>query len=167
MGRSTLFAVRPNGMRVDPAKFQDFRAKLESFWGTIDFDNHDQLVSEMFESILDDCKLYSYLTHKHTLMIEKLFHNIMEQNPEVPEMAWHFEWGDFPYCISIKREDMSKRYAVQLTLGIEDMAYYYDPPAEVGKCPQLNRERYLAVYPKHMKETNQLVSPDNAVQHIF
>ena len=50
----------------------------------------------------------------------------MEQNPEVPKIEWHFICDEGPYCVSIKREDMCQEHAVQLIMGSEDSAYYYD-----------------------------------------
>ena len=172
MGRSRLFAVVPEDMRADPVKFKDI---INATWGMDTFectedggcekkkfhwDNHDQKVSDMFIPALDGAKVYLYLTYDYTVMFEKLFRNLMMQNPDVPKMEWHFLLGtDLPYCISIKREDMIvKSYAVQLVLGKEESAFYFDSaPEDEGLV--FNQEKYLSTYPKHMATSEQLVNP--------
>ena len=171
MGRSTLFAVIPKALKADPAKF---RAIINPFWHpSLDWNNHDQKVSEMFTDVLSDTKVYGYLLFEYSMMIEKLFRNLMEQNPETQKMEWHFEWaGTFPYCLSINRQDMNQLYAVKLILGKEHSVFYYDLPAEGEVWPMLNQERYLATYPKHMEPPRQMVDPrtqgvEEAMRKVF
>lgn len=173
MGRSTLFSVVPEDMRADPAKF---KAIIDTFFDDeverphgislawdmekMDWINHDQKVLEIFIEVLGYAKLATYFSYDYTVMFEKLFRNLMEQNPQAQKMEWHFICGDRPFCLSINREDMDcRQYAVQIIEGKSDSAHYFDPPAEGETWTEFNEKRYLAVYPLGMKQPKQLVDP--------
>lgn len=155
-------------MKADPTKFRDIINPHWSWDCELDFNKPDQKVSDMFLSLLCDVKLLGYLKRDYAKMIEKLFRNLMEQNPEVPKMEWHF-CGECPYCLSINQSDLQQQYAVKVTQGVRNSAYYYDPPAPESDdtFPIFNKERYLAAYPKHMKDPQELVSLAGQVEDQF
>ncbi len=155
MGRSLLFAVIPEDMRADPAKF---RAILEGSWDLepMDWKNHDQQVSKMFMEPLSRVLSMLWFDYECSLKIEELFRSLMEQNPQAQKMEWHLLVGQHPCCISINRNDVTnKQYAVQLTLAAEYPACYFDPPAE----GETGCELYLRHYSQSKWWPRQLVNP--------
>ena len=154
--RSKLFAIRPANLFINKDKLP---AEVEQHWGICwdDEKNLKKVPVEFFKDVLEDAKIYGYFVLDYTLMLEKLFRSIMEQNPQATNMEWHFDCeGEFVYCLSIKREDMDKKYAVQLTLSHEKGIYYTVDPKD-SEYTMLDKDTYLKYYPNHMKPTTQMV----------
>ena len=130
MGSKLVF-ISPPDMKIDISKLDKKLADFLVKYYSLDPKEGEQPLSEVFMPLLEWVKLYGYMTHNNTLFYEKLFRNIMQQNPNVERMEWHFEYEDdtFPFYFFIERTNMSSQYAVQLVKGYEEYSlYYYDPP---------------------------------------
>ena len=166
MGRSQLFYIKPANIKVDITKLN--RSEIEKHWWLgIDEEEvkscKEFTLEKLFMVSLEDVKFYSYMVHPYTLMVEHLFRNIMTQNSDISEMEWHFNWeGDFPYYISIKRENLSNEHAVQLVLGKRNSPYSWSEDEDGDFV--FPKKKYLENYPKDMREPVSLVRQNGAEQ---
>lgn len=136
--RSCLVAIRPSSIKVTPAKLDAVLDELE--WGGIDTDIRERCaIEDVFLEALESVKLYGYLTIKCRRGVERLFCEIMAQNPTATSMQWHFttcdEIGQLPYSLTINRADMEdndKQYAVKLFLGTHESKQYYHDSEDDG-----------------------------------
>lgn len=170
MGRSTLFSVVPEDMRADPAKF---KAIIDTFFDDeverphgislawdmekMDWINHDQKVLEIFIEVLGYAKLATYFSYDYTVMFEKLFRNLMEQNPQAQKMEWHLSAVTahfaFPSIVrtwiadNMRFKSLKERVTRRTTL-------IHQPREKHGQS--LTRRD---IYPLGMKQPKQLVDP--------
>ena len=139
---SKLVLITPAGMKIDLSKLSKKVAEyLVCRYCDVEIEEGEKSLSDFFMKLMEWDKLYSYMTYQVTSFFEHLFRDVMQQNPSVSRMEWHFEFVDstFPYYFFIERADMdSKRYAVQVVTGFEGYsAWYYDMPAP--KAPSAKR----------------------------
>ena len=190
---SKLVLITPAGMKIDLSKLSKKVAEYLVYhlldYYDVKIEEGEKSLSDLFMKLLEWYKLYGYLTYQVTSFFEHLFRDIMQQNPSVSRMEWHFDFvdGTFPYYFSIERADMDKKmYAVQLVKGYEGYsAWYYDMPApgapsakkhcpndgsssptspeeDEEDWPRFNLHKYLQHYKKEwrMEKPSQLVNPN-------
>ena len=139
---SKLVLITPAGMKIDLSKLS--KNVVEQLVNQFDaeIEEGEKSLSDVFMKLMEWVKLNGYLIYEVTSFFEHLFRDVMQQNPSVSRMEWHFDFvdGTFPYYFSIERADMDKKtYAVQLVEGYKGYsARYYDmpTPGTPSHCPE-------------------------------
>ena len=137
-----MVLITPAGMKIDLSKLSMNVAEQLANQFDAEIEEGEKSLSDVFMKLLEWVKLNGYLIYEVTSFFEHLFRDVMQQNPSVSRMEWHFDFvdGTFPYYFSIERADMDKLFlAVQLVEGYKGYsARYYNMPAPgtPSHCPK-------------------------------
>ena len=142
--RSALVYIEPENIQVIPAELNLDAVTWDC--GGLNSSTTPISLEDLFMGPLESVKLYGYFTYNYTTQLDRLFRNILDQNPEIQHMRWFFEcYCDFPYSIQIDRKDLSKSCAMTYTLGYKNASVYYYTMDEHGD-PCLDKEKLLSAW---------------------